>query len=544
MSISMSDTLKALIAKNTTSVNSDLSERKQPEKQKYTSNVHIDIQITRSGTYIENTLKLDQNIIKRIKNYYTLHDKQIMGYYKHTSNWKYKENKLYIPRFGSLFLPKKFKTISITSNIRPSNPLYIKYTGIFKGNQELIFNEIMNKWFNEENMLAGKAGLILNLQAGHGKSFLGLALINALQCRTLIVTHNTSKLNEWVKIITEYCPGAKVGKYYGKKKAYGDIVVGVINSLVQDEIKLAGITTPRAFYDSFDFIIFDECHEFCSETRAKIYEVCQTPYMLGLSATPNDRTSDSLDKIVHWGIGPILIADQLEGYTLDNINFTGRVTKINYYGHMDYTEHIINETTEMTSTPLMIGQLCDSPYRLKLIVSLILEQHAKGLNILVFADRRSYLETIRVELDKTGSVKSGILEDITPNGTLSSDTPKDTKINQKMESIRLVGGSTSDDMQKAIDSKNIILSTYQYFGTGISIPKLSAVVLATPRKSKARQFINRIFRLGSNYEIERQIIDIVDTKTSLKTQWYERKKYYDEQGFEMDERKIKWSDFE
>lgn len=502
-------------------------------KTKTTPNIPLKIYITRTGTYIKDTVKLNHEFIKKIKNYYTLSDKQIMGYYKHTSVWKYKNHDLYIPRFGSLLLKNKFNDISFINEIVPKNPLTnISYKGIFKGNQEIIFDEIMENWFNEDKMKAGKAGLILNLQAGHGKSFLGMALINALSCRTLIVTHNTSKLNEWVKILKEYCPGVSIGEYYGKKKIYGDIMVGVINSLTMDDMRLAthpplpDLSNPRAFYDSFDFIIFDECHEFCSPTRSKIYDICQTPYILGLSATPDERTSDSLDKVVHWSIGPILQADKIDGYTLDDINFKGRVTKVSYTDHVDYTEHIINETTEMTSTPLMIGQLCSSPYRLNMIVSLILEQHAKGLNILVFADRRTYLETIRLELDALDVNDVEILDDA------------------KTDSIRLVGGSTAADMQLAIDSKSIILSTYQYFGTGISMPKLNAVVLTTPRKSKSRQFINRIFRLGSNYDIERQIIDIVDVKTCLKTQWYKRKEYYDEQGFEIDERKVKWKDFE
>ena len=80
----------------------------------------------------------------------------------------------------------------------------------------------------------------------------------------------------------------------------------------------------------------------------------------------------------------------------------------------------------------------------------------------------------------------------------------------------------------------IILTTYQYMGTGKSIPKMDAIIYATPRKSKSRQFTNRIFRLGSNYDIERQIYDIVDWRTIVKNQWYKRKKYYNEKEYAID----------
>lgn len=490
----------------------------------------VDIYITRSGTYI-NTEKHSHEIIKKIQNYYTLHDKTIMGYFNHTSNWIYKKNKLYIPRFGSLFLEKKFKNVNYINTILPNNLLSnMTYTGkLFNTNQEIIFKAIMDNKFNKDNMEKGKAGLILNLPAGQGKTFLGMYLISIIKCRTLIVTHNSSILDQWVKLLTEYFPNTKIGMYYGKKKVYGDIMVGVINSLIMDEIKLAKFDSMREFYNNFDLVILDECHEYCSASRRRIYEIAQCPYMIGLSATPDERSTDSLDRINHWGIGPILVADKLPGYTSKDVDFQGHVTAIKYSGHPDFIHHITNEKLDMASVPLIIGQICEDRYRLKMIVSLILEQHVNGFNILVLADRRSYLEDIRLELE-IAKVEGHMLTD--------------DKEYKQLEAIRLVGGSSNVDFELAKTSKNIILSSYQYFGTGVSIPTLNAIVLVTPRKSKSKQYINRIFRLGSDMSIVRQIIDIVDIKVSLKSMWYNRKKYYDEQGYDIEDRKIAWKEFE
>lgn len=511
-------------------------------KKSPNNNIELIIHITRSGTYIEPTKYITHAITRKIQNYYTLHDKQIMGYMKHTSNWTFLRNKLYIPRFGSLFLKNKFTSIKYINHISPNNPIVIdEYLGKFAGNQEVVFNYIMSNNFSHESKIAGRAGLILNLAAGEGKSYLATAIINRLKCRTVIVCHNSSILDQWVKLLSGLFPKLTIGQYYGKVKKNGDIVVGIINSLVADNLCIKGVfNTPREFFDSFDMMIMDEVHEYCSEKRRVIYQVAQCPYMLGLSATPSER-SDSLDKINHWGCGPVIDAETLEGYSTKDIPFTGRVTCVKYSGPPQWTEHLTNEKLDITSVPLMIGQFCDDPYRLKMIVRLVMEQYEKGLNVLVFADRRSYLEEIQTNLEL--SKMEGIM--LTNDDEFQNFENRNLgKTINKIESIRLVGGSSSEEFNSAKEVKNIILATYQFFGTGCSIPKLNSVILTTPRKSKSKQFINRIFRLGSNYDIERQIIDIVDIKTSLKSQWYTRKEYYKSKGYEIEEVKYDWKKFD
>lgn len=486
--------------------------------------INITIIITREGTYIQN---IPHDLQKKIQNYYTLSDKTIMGYFKKTSVWYVQRDKLYIPRFGAFLLSSKFKCTFINNIVIQNTLPKLIYTGAFSGNQEIIYNDILLHKFNSERAQSGKAGLILNLQAGQGKTFLAMALIGALKCRTLIVVHNSSILDQWIKLLTQYFPGTCIGQYYGKKKIMGDIVVGIINSLVTD-IKLPGISTPREFYDKFDFIIYDEVHEFCSATRAQIYNIAQCTYSLGLSATPSDR-DDSLDKINHWGCGSVYDAAKTLGYTTTDITFMGNVTKVCYSGPLEYTETIVNEKLDLVSVPAMIEQLCKDPYRLSMIVDLIIQQHVSGLNVLVFADRRSYLELIRIALDKKNTQSQMLTDD---------------KEKLQIDAIRLVGGAKSQDMIVAQETKNIILTTYQYMGTGTSIPKMNSLVLTTPRKSKSRQFIGRIFRLGSDYSITRQIVDIVDMRITLKNQWQKRMQYYKEQNYTIAEKKISYKIYE
>ncbi len=88
------------------------------------------------------------------------------------------------------------------------------------------------------------------------------------------------------------------------------------------------------------------------------------------------------------------------------------------------------------------------------------------------------------------------------------------------------------------------MTTYQYSGTGVSINKMNAIILATPRKSNMKQIMGRIFRLKSDASITRDIIDIVDNRICLKSQYYTRKKtYINDLHAIIEDKKVKWEDF-
>jgi hypothetical protein len=100
--------------------------------------------------------------------------------------------------------------------------------------------------------------------------------------------------------------------------------------------------------------------------------------------------------------------------------------------------------------------------------------------------------------------------------------------------LRVTGGASAEDIQKAETDADIILTTYQYMSVGKSIPRMNAMVLATPRKTKSRQIINRIFRLGSDYSIERHIVDVVDHNTIFRSQLRFLKAYYAEKDYTIE----------
>jgi superfamily II DNA or RNA helicase len=480
-----------------------------------------DIILSRNGVSIDIYFIKDLNLDRKIIKKFTIMVPTLMGYSVSVSNHtqEYSNGKYVFPRFGFIeYMGKTFKNYTFKNKIGLGKPpeVVFEWNGSFNNNQPIIADHIMKNYFNSEMSKLGKSGVILNLEAGQGKTYLATGLIEKLKRKTLIITHNKSILHQWVKILKESYPKNKIDYFYGNKKEFnGDITVGVINSL---------LLQPKDFFYKFGYVILDEVHEYVSKTRKKIYSLCSATYMLGLSATPDERV-DGLDKINLFNCGSILNASEIKGYSMENIDFKGSVQMIKYCAPPEYTELIMNEKLEVVSFSKMVSQMTRDPYRIHLIVKTIYELRQKNMQILVFADRRSYLEEIRIELERFHII-SDILDTV------------------EVKSKRLVGGCKPEEMEFAKKYSNVILSTFQYFGTGVSIPKLDAVVLCSPRKRKSKQFVGRIFRLGSDYNIERQIIDIVDWGSVLKSSWGLRKKYYKTMGYPITESKVDYKELE
>ena len=515
----------------------DIPEYKKPTKKKKLPNKKKDccgvvFNVCVKGLSVNMNDIKNINLLKPIIRYFTLHVKT-MTYMKIIHNHKIfiKKNMLLLPRFGAIkYLQDNCKNYQLKNIIPRGDIPHVpyKWTGVFKGNQPLVVKHIMENCYNAENVKNGNAGLILNLEAGQGKTFVATGLIELInQCKVLVITHTRTIMNQWIEILKNAYPKNKIGCYYGKKKEEGDIVVAVINSLMMKELQENGEhVSPFKYFAKFGFVIIDEVHEYSAEKRKQIYSKLQSTYMIGLSATPDEKDYN-VDDINTWNVGEILDASLLKGYTVKDIPFTGEVQMIKYTGHPDYTKIIMNEALDVVSFPKVMNQICEDPYRVHIVVKTIYDLRKDGQFVFVFADRRAYLDLIAKSLTKFRIQQHQMTND-----------------KEHKEVIKLMGGSSVEEMKHAKDNCSVILTTYQYMGTGCSIPKMDAIILATPRKKKSKQYINRIFRLGGNYDITRQIIDIVDWNTCAKSQWYMRKKYYKEKKYPITEINIDYTDIQ
>lgn len=519
---------KSILSKNNDILNSNTSKTKK-SVPKINCN-GLQFIIGDNGIRVSIYELKENKLYNRLIKYFTIEIPTMMGYTNKIKLFKIKNAKVIFPRFGMLnFINDHLSNVKIINTIQPGKPPSVpfKWTGSFVNNQLIVASYIMNNCFNEASVKIGNAGVILDLEAGQGKTYLATGLIQKLQTKTLIVCHNKTIMYQWIDVLNEGYPNNKIACYFGGEKKFGDIVVGIINSLVKDDLYInSKKVSVKEFYSHFGYVIFDEVHEYSGANRRLIYNKAQSTYMIGLSATPNERDF-GIDNINTWNCGNILDAKTIDGYTTEDIPFKGNVTKIAYTGPPEYTQVILNEKMGVVSHSQMVSQLCDDPYRIHMIVKTVFELRKSSKFIFVFCDRRKYLTKIKEELDIFEIASHDLLDEY-----------------DELMVKQLMGGSTSDDIAYAKEHSNIILTTYQYMGTGCSIPKMDAIILGTPRRKKSKQYINRIFRLGSDYDSVREIIDIVDVATHMKNQWYSRKKYYDEKKYPINVKCITWKDIE
>lgn len=376
-----------------------------------------------------------------------------------------------------------------------------------------------------------------------GKTFISMDLISKINQKTLIIVPNTYLLKQWVEILTIYFPNNIIGEYYGKRKKNGDIIVGIINSLLNENFELKDHYNKKIkytynykeFFNQFGFVILDESHIYCTDIFKIIYNRFQSTYMLGLSATPNER-NDKCDLISHAHIGNVLDAHTLPNFIHNDIKFKADVHLIKYNAPDEYIKLHINPTTNMICVPQIIEDLINDEYRNKLILNELLELFELKLNIFVFSERRSHLEYLYNQFNYLLEDK---YSDINNNNYLSIP---ELNINNNLV---LYGGSTDDDIEIAKNKSKVIFTTYSYSSTGVSIDKMNAVILSTPRKSKSKQIIGRIFRLNKDYaNIKRIIIDIIDNKHILKNQLYSRMSAYKERDCTFYKKNINYNEIQ
>jgi predicted helicase len=96
-----------------------------------------------------------------------------------------------------------------------------------------------------------------------------------------------------------------------------------------------------------------------------------------------------------------------------------------------------------------------------------------------------------------------------------------------------VGGMKAADRDRTATEANVILATYSMSSEGMSIARLNAVILASPRK-KVEQSVGRILRERvADRKISRIIVDVVDQHGLYQGQAKKRVKFYQECGYRI-----------
>lgn len=394
----------------------------------------------------------------------------------------------------------------------------------FTENQQLVFDYLMTNIYSPERRENGSSGCVFVMDTGHGKSYIAAKLIAKLAKKTLLVLPSQSLMGGWENLFAKWLPDLRVGKYYGREKVDGDVILTVINSTLSDMFYFIGQEKIPwvEFMNQFGLVIYDEIHNYPTAGRQEIFWRCGARCILGMTATPDERL-DNMDMIYAKHIGPFVNAPEVPGYNNDEITWKGEVKVIHYHGHPDYTKRIMSQL-ETTNTTGMYKQFCADPYRNQLVLEEILSMQAEGLDVFCFSEHREYIEYLYGLLQVNGM------------RTTAPELAKGTV-------TRLIGGSTIDDHENAKKTQ-IILVTYAYAKEGISIVKMNGIIFTTPRRNKMKQILGRILRRGGDPSIVRRIVDITDADTTLRSQLPTRKIEYARRGFPVKDVQVSWKQFE
>lgn len=420
---------------------------------------------------------------------------------------------------NTLILPHTLLSPLTTLGFRAENdntrpPARIKATitlELFE-NQRVVVDRLMAV-FTPERIAAGTAGAILNMRAGLGKTFTAAGVIARLQYRTLVVVVNSELARQMYDDLDSCFDGLNIGMYGGKpgkRRKSGpddDITIMIINS---------ALTQTEEFLGGYSFLILDEIHAYCSDTRRRIFTAANFHAVLGMSATTDNR-ADEMDPIAHRAVAHdgIIHAESLPGFTFEDTKFDWNVAAIHYTGPPTHTKALSHESTGRLFTPYMMKQFFADPHRCRLVRDRVLLRYSQGHNIYVFAEELAALAELKTVLA----------------GTLPHD-----------EVVLFTGGIDEEDAARARATGRVLLATYGYAGTGISIPKMTAIVFMSPRRENMIQIVARIGRRGSDMSRPRVIDDIIDTKTPLRAQFRARSNAYDHYEMKVSTVKISWKD--
>ena len=388
------------------------------------------------------------------------------------------EKKMYLPKMYGI---EKFGETE--DKIPESENINLRFNGEVRENQKPAIDASIKQ-------LKETGGGILVLPCGYGKTCIGLYLISQMKKKTLVICHKEFLVNQWKDRIETFLPEARLGKIQGQKFDIEDkdIVIGMLQSLSMKEYDL------KAF-DSFDFIIVDECHHISSKVFSRTLKKINCHYHIGLSATP--VRADGLMKVLEWHFGKIYFSVSNKDDMKEKRNV--KIKRVMIENHYLYSQEILN-FKKRPQIPSMITNIINNPERNNKIIEILFEVIKEKRNILVLSDRRDHL----VEISKL--LKEKEFEDFG----------------------FYIGGMKEKDL-KLSENRQVIFGTYMMCSEGYDNKNLDTLIMATP-KGNIEQSIGRVLRKDV-YDIEPLVVDIVDNFSAFINQAKKRMTFYKKKGY-------------
>ncbi|WP_379133447.1 DNA repair helicase XPB [Paenibacillus sp. sgz500958] len=128
---------------------------------------------------------------------------------------------------------------------------------------------------------------VVVLPCGAGKTVVGMAVLNALQCETLILTSNTTSVRQWIDELKSRTSLSEedIGEYTGEKRVVRPVTVATYQILTHRRNKGAEFRHMNLFGErNWGLIIYDEVHLLPAPVFRATADI-QATRRLGLTAT-------------------------------------------------------------------------------------------------------------------------------------------------------------------------------------------------------------------------------------------------------------------
>ena len=391
------------------------------------------------------------------------------------------KRKIYIPRYfgiNKFGIPKENK-------IKDGKPINIIFKSDLRENQKPVVKKFLEA--AEE-----RGGGVISVPCGFGKTVLALYLVAALKVKTLVIVHKEFLMDQWKERIEFFLPDAKVGKIQGDvvKIEDKDIVIGMLQSISMKDY-------PGDIFDSFGFVIYDECHHLGAEVFSRSLIKVGCKYTLGLSATP--KRSDGLTKVFEWFLGDtVYCIKQREKEEV-------KVKLIKYYTEDEEYSDIKTNFKGQVNMPIMITNICLYKMRNEMLLKEIEECVKENRKILILSDRREHLKLLNKELD-IREISNGFY----------------------------LGGMKQKDLKES-EEKQVMLGTFSMASEGFDCKTLNTIILASP-KSNIEQAVGRILRQKKEDRLlVPMVIDIIDNFSIFGRQGEKRLKFYKKNKYNIED---------
>ncbi len=325
---------------------------------------------------------------------------------------------------------------------------------------------------------------IINAPVGWGKTITALHIAKKLKQRTLVITHNTILRAQWEKEILNIF-GITPGIIGGGKLVELDKAITVSN--IQTLVK----NLPAIAYH-YGLIIVDECHHTPATTFTETLNRLNARYKIGLTGTL--ARVDGQEVLFREFFSKLVYRPEIEN-TLEP-----EIVVVNSGLSIPQGDNWANRTTELIYTP---------EYQ-KLITGLATKMADRGHYVLVISDRIQFLE----------------------------DLAERTK--EKYNSVCITGSSSNIEDRELLTNKivsgesKILFGTRSIFSEGVSINRLSCLILASPVANNINltQLIGRIQRTYPNKKTP-IVIDIKFLDNTGQRQLKNRMEHYISKGYKV-----------